>query len=235
MLLTVIDRWTSWPEAYPLSATGDAASAQACAKIIVREWVPRYGVPDVITSDRGAQFTSGLWMYMCRLMGLMRDTTTAYHPQHNGKIESWHRSLKNELRARLLGRHNWIAELPWVMLGLRSSPNLDTGIAPALLVMGQYPALPGHLVVPRDDIADHTAFSERLARAMNAQTFSGNVWHGGEQKIHTMVSLCFLRAEWLYYYLFISYSCYTMKYHNKKNKQKHYVQSVIFSLQAAPL
>ena len=117
-------------------------------------------------------------------MGVVHNTTTAYHPQHNGKVERWHRSLKNALRARLLGRHNWIAELPWVMLGLRSAPNLDTGVSPALLVMGQHPALPGHLIIPRKDILDHTAFSERLSKAMNAQVFRGNPWHGGEQSGH---------------------------------------------------
>jgi len=164
-----------------MSSTGDAASAQASAKRLVREWIPRFGVPDLVTSDRGSQFTSELWSSMCRLMGIMRDTTTAYHPQHNGNIERWHRSLKNALRARLNGRHNWIAELPWVMLGLRTAPNLDTGVSPALLVMGQHPALPGHLIIPRDDIIDHTAFSERLARSMKAQVFAGNPWHGGEQ------------------------------------------------------
>ena len=117
---------------------------------------------------------------MCRLMGIMRDITTAYHAQHNGKIERWHRTLKNALRARLFGWHNWIAELPWVMLGL-TTPNLDTGVSPALLVMGQHPALPGQLVIPREDIIDHTAFSERLAHAMSSQVFAGNPRHGGEQ------------------------------------------------------
>ena len=94
MLLTVIDRWTSWPEAYPLSSTGDAASSQACAKLIVREWIPKLGVPDVITSDRGPQFTSALWMSLCQMMGMKKDMTAAYHPQHNGKIERWYRFLK---------------------------------------------------------------------------------------------------------------------------------------------
>ena len=180
MLLTIIDRWTSWPEAFPISSTGEAASSQACAKLLVREWIPRYGVPDIVTSDRGSQFTSELWLSMCRLMGIVRDMSTAYHPQHNGKLERWHRSLKNALRARLNGHHNWVNELPWVMLGLRSSPNLDTGVSPALLVMGQQPSLPSQIVIPRDNIMDHTAFSERLARAMSAQVFSGNPWHGGE-------------------------------------------------------
>ena len=33
MLMTIIERWTSWPEAFSLSTAGDAASAQACAKL----------------------------------------------------------------------------------------------------------------------------------------------------------------------------------------------------------
>ena len=38
-LLTVVDRFTRWPEAFPLS---DISSA-SCAKIFIREWLPRYG------------------------------------------------------------------------------------------------------------------------------------------------------------------------------------------------
>ena len=181
MLLTVIDRWTSWPEAYPLSSTGDATSASACAKLIVREWIPRFGVPDIVTSDRGSQFTSALWISLCNLMGIKRNITTAYHPQHNGKIERWHRSLKNALRARLYNRHSWVVELPWVLLGVRTLPNLDTGVSPSSLVMGHHPALPGQFILLRDDILNHTAFSESLAKAMKAQVFRGNPWHGGDR------------------------------------------------------
>ena len=31
-LLTIIDRWTGWPEAFPMTMHGDAANAKACAK-----------------------------------------------------------------------------------------------------------------------------------------------------------------------------------------------------------
>ena len=33
--------------------------------------------------------------------------------------------------------------------------------------------LPGQLIIPRKEIADSTAFSERLAQAMGAQVFKG--------------------------------------------------------------
>ena len=66
---------------------GDAANTKACAKVLVRQWIARWGVPDIITSDRGSQFASDLWLEVCRFMGIARDPTIGYHPQHNGKVE----------------------------------------------------------------------------------------------------------------------------------------------------
>jgi hypothetical protein len=36
--------------------------------------------PFVITSDRGAQFTSSLWAALCYLLNIQHAQTTAYHP-----------------------------------------------------------------------------------------------------------------------------------------------------------
>ena len=143
----------------------------------VREWLSRWGVPDIITSDRGSQFVSDLWLEVCNLMGIARDPTTSYHHQHNGKIERMHRRLKNYLHARLLGRASWLSELPWVMLGLRAASNLDTGVSPSILVTGQQPTLPGQLVVQRARSDDASTFGRQLASAMAAQTFDENPWH----------------------------------------------------------
>ena len=177
VLLTDIDRWIGWRDAFPMTMHGDAANARACAKVLIRRWIAMWGVPDVITSDRGAQFVSELWIEMCKLMGIARNTTTSYHPQHNGKIERMHRCLKNSLRARLLGRPNGLAEVPWVMLGLRAAANLETGVSPSLLVTGQQPALPGQLVVERSNIDNPSAFGRELSSAMADQRFVENPWH----------------------------------------------------------
>ena len=77
---------------------GDTANAKACAKVLVCEWLSRWGVPDIITSDRRSQFVSDLWLEVCSLMGFARDPATSYHPQHDGKIERARRSLKNPSR-----------------------------------------------------------------------------------------------------------------------------------------
>jgi IS30 family transposase len=62
-LFTVVDRTTRWPEAVPLSNI----AAADCAAALFTGWIQRFGVPTIITSDRGAQFTSSLWTALCSL------------------------------------------------------------------------------------------------------------------------------------------------------------------------
>ena len=83
-------------------------------------------MPTDITSDRGAQFTSDVWSALSESLGAKLHHTTAYHPQSNGLVERFHRSLKAALRARLT-TPSWMDELPWVMLGLRTAPKEDLG------------------------------------------------------------------------------------------------------------
>ncbi len=112
-LLIMSDRSTRWAEAIPLRST----SAEACATALVGGWVARFGVPQQITSDRGSQFTSSVWDFFTRQLGIKSRLTTPYHPQSNGAVERFHRRLKEALRARLAGS-DWVHHLPWVMLRL---------------------------------------------------------------------------------------------------------------------
>ena len=137
-LLTIIDRSTRWVEAVPMAST----TAAACADAVVRHWIARFGVPEVIVSDRGPQFTSAIWAELCRLLGVRHRLTTAYHPQSNGLVERFHRQLKDALRSRECGAA-WVAHLPWVLLGLRTAPKEDSGLSSAELVYGTPLELPG--------------------------------------------------------------------------------------------
>ncbi|KAK3701031.1 hypothetical protein RRG08_063284 [Elysia crispata] len=144
-LLTVIDRFTRWPEAVPLPD----AQASTCASALLYHWVARFGVPEDITSDRGRQFTSALWTQLSSLLGINANTTTAYHPQANGMVERLHRQLKASLKARTTSS-NWFDELPMVLLGIRSSWRVDPGCSPAELVYGSTLCIPGEFLQPHD-------------------------------------------------------------------------------------
>lgn len=140
-LLTIVDRFTRWPEAIPLADT----STTTCARALVTHWISRFGMPLDITSDRGPQFTSNLWKSTATLLGIQLHRTTAYHPQANGLVERFHRQLKCALKARLTSP-NWIDELPWVMLGIRTAPKEDIGASSAELVYGAPLTVPGEFV-----------------------------------------------------------------------------------------
>lgn len=142
-LFTIIDRFTRWPEAIPLPD----AHASTCATALIHHWIARFGVPEDITSDRGTQFTSTLWTELNKLLGIETHTTTAYHPQANGMVERFHRQLKAALKARTTGP-DWVAELPMVLLGIRSSWRVDPDCSPAELVYGSTLRLPGEFFQP---------------------------------------------------------------------------------------
>jgi len=140
-LFTVVDRTTRWPKAIPLTSTTDAD----CAAALLQGWIQRFGVPDIITSDRGPQFTSSLWTALCALLSIQHSPTTAYHPQSNGLVERLHRRLKDALKARAAGP-DWYHHLPWIMLGIHSSYREDAEFSPAEAVFGSQPVLPGQFL-----------------------------------------------------------------------------------------
>ncbi|XP_055500353.1 uncharacterized protein LOC129702590 [Leucoraja erinacea] len=70
---------------------------------------------------------------------------TAYHPQANGLVERFYRQLKAALMARLTGP-DWMDELPWVMLGIRTAPKEDLASSSAELVYGSPLTVPGEFV-----------------------------------------------------------------------------------------
>ena len=84
-----IDYLTKWPEVY---ATKDQTSV-TIAKLLVEKIVSRHGVPSQLLSDRGAAFLSGLMQELYRLLGVHKVNTTAYHPQTDGLVERFHRTL----------------------------------------------------------------------------------------------------------------------------------------------
>ena len=82
---------------------------------------------------------------MCTLLGTQIKQTTAYHPQANGLVERFHRRMKEAIRAKLEGP-NWIDQLPWVMLGIRTAPKEDLDTSSAELVYGAPITVPGDFV-----------------------------------------------------------------------------------------
>ena len=77
-------------------------------------------------------------------------------------VERLHRRLKDALRTRGANA-SWAAELPWVLLGLRSQPREDSNISPAQAVYGTPLVLPNQYL----SIDDTVTMNEFLIQINN--------------------------------------------------------------------
>ena len=161
--LTVVDRFTRWPEAIPLV---DAQTLDCSIWCTGRAHL-----------RQGSQFTSELWATLSQLNGTGRHRTTAYHPQSNGIVERFHRRLKSALMARLTGP-DWIDELPWVLLGIRTVPKEDLGCSSAEMVYGAPLTVPGDFLPPGQDTDDVAHFLPRLRATVRKLAPRPPVPHG---------------------------------------------------------
>jgi len=134
--LTMIDRFTRWPEAVPLSNI----TAETIATAFWTHWISRFCSPKSITTDHGTQFESAVFKHLSNQVGSKHIHTTAYHPQSNGLIERWYRSFKSSLMCNRGTR--WQELLPTVLLGLRTCFKEDIKSLASEMVYGTPIRLP---------------------------------------------------------------------------------------------
>ena len=88
-----IEYLTKWVEAF---ASPDQ-SALTITKLRFGKVITHHGVPKELLSDQGTAFLSNLLQEVYRLMGIHKASTTAYHPQTDGLMEHFHRTLTSML------------------------------------------------------------------------------------------------------------------------------------------
>ena len=157
-LLTVVDRFSRWPSAFPIADI----NADTVVDTFTHGWIAAHGVPEVVTSDRGSQFSSAIFTQLMKTWGIKHLMTTAYHPQANGMVERLHRRLKESLIALGDGdRHGWFWKLPMTLLSLRTTVKPDINASPADLVYGEGLTVPGQLVGPPQMTDDELLRAQR--------------------------------------------------------------------------
>ena len=146
-ILVTVDKATRMVHLAPcrkqITATG---TAQLLWKTVIRY----HGIPRVIYSDRGAQFTAKSWQELWRITGTKLGYSTAYHPQNSrggrtnecGSESDTAMSDSRFKNVRDLGN----SLLPTVEMVINSLPNQSTGFSPFFLNYGHEPVTPIQLL-----------------------------------------------------------------------------------------
>ena len=158
--LTCIDRFSRWPEVFPICDI----SADTVARAFVTGWISRFGSPARITTDQGRQFESSLFTALSAVLGAQRIRTTPYHPAANGLVERFHRQLKAAIKC--YNTERWVEVLPLVLLGIRTAIKEDLGVSSAELVYGTTLRLPGEYFEPGSTTPDPATFAGQLRQTM---------------------------------------------------------------------
>ena len=85
-ILLFTDRFSRRADMFAVTAA--EFTAEGTANILVNRFIPLWGYPSTILSDNGLQFCAQLATAVYKRLGVHKLTTSAYHPNGNGGVET---------------------------------------------------------------------------------------------------------------------------------------------------
>lgn len=143
-LLVYVCTFSGWPEAFPCRTN----QAKEVVKTLLREVIPRFGVPLGISSDRGPHFVAGIVQNVAKILGISWDLHTPWRPQSSGQVERMNQTLKGQIKKICQeAKMQWPQALPLALLRIRIKPRERLGVSPYEILYGK----PYHATVLKGD------------------------------------------------------------------------------------
>ncbi|XP_037820621.1 uncharacterized protein K02A2.6-like [Lucilia sericata] len=105
---------------------------------LVDEVFANYGVPAMVVSDNGTNFSSEEFNKYLTAVGVRYHKYTApYHPSTNGQAERSVQTVKNALKAMCTSKQTLQQNLNEFLRQYKNAPHSTTGVSPAQLFLGR--------------------------------------------------------------------------------------------------
>ena len=144
-VLTMMDRYSRLVKLIALPV----CDASAIATAFRNHWLLEYGIPDHVLTDRGSYFTGLIFDIVSKIFGFKCLFTTSYHPKTNGRLERFHRYLKQRLRVLahergldFLSSDDWDIYLPNIAFSYNITPTAINGYSPYGIIYDNWIKLP---------------------------------------------------------------------------------------------
>ena len=138
-ILVMVDLFTKWTEAVALPNQ----EAETIAQAFLNEFIVKFGTPLKILTDQGRNFQSKLLCELCELLQINKSRTSPAHPQANGTVERFNRTLKCMLTMYSQeDQQTWDTYLPQVMMAYRASVHSATSFTPNRMMLGREIMMP---------------------------------------------------------------------------------------------
>ena len=136
--LVAMDYFSKYVHVFPMSNQTTETVADCLMKLVLEQ-----GVPERLHSDQGKQFESAVFQELCKRLGIQKTRTTPYHPQSDGMVERFNRTLKDMVAKYIrLDGSDWDEVIGATVFAYNTSKHSTTGYTPFFLAHGREARLP---------------------------------------------------------------------------------------------
>ena len=170
-VLAITHYFTKYTEAFPMQNT----TAETVANILVHKWITYKGQPSEIHTDRGANFESNLVKEVCRLYNIDKTRTTSYHPQSDGQVERYNKSIVDIMKRLVKRTHDWDTVLGFSVCAYNATIHESTGFTPNRLWYGRELRYTFGSIVPDPEDPSERTYCEYIKSLQSKQQIAFDV------------------------------------------------------------
>ncbi|XP_062557492.1 uncharacterized protein K02A2.6-like [Armigeres subalbatus] len=196
--LIIVDAHGKWPE---VKIIPDMTTETTIEKM--REFFATFGLPSILVTDRGTQFTSDQFQLFLKKNGIVHKMGAPYHPATNGQAERYVQTFKDKIKALKCSRSDVQKELQQILMAYRRTVHPATGKSPSMMVFGRQIKSRIDLMIPgQQNLCNDSRWGDKPIRSFSvndriaARDFTSHTekWRFGVVvervgKLHYMVQL----------------------------------------------